>query len=565
YSQAFLEGYTPATLIMDVRTSFNDYPNPPYSPENYDRVFHGPLLLRQALARSVNLPAVKLLDLIGLQDVLALAHRLGINTLNDDRYGLSLTLGGGEVTPLDMAYAYSVFVNNGVMVGRPVDPQNLRPGYRELDPVSILRVEDAQGNVLEEYRVPEARQVLDPKVAYLITHILSDNDARAPAFGLNSPLRLSRPAAAKTGTSDDWRDSWTIGYVPQLSTAVWVGNADNTPTDRVPGSLGAAFIWHDFMEAALKDMPVEVFIEPPGLERLVVDATSGLLPTQYSPPSVITELFLPGTAPTTPDDVHKAFYIFRPTGLLATASCPLELVEERVFEIYPPEADDWVRENNILQPPTEYEPCGPSPIHSDVAIISPRPYSYVRGIFNIEGNARGGDFQRYRVLFGEGLNPSAWTQIGGDHSNQVSQGWLESWDASALNGLYTLQLEVIDHNGSLRTATLQITVDNTPPEVEIVYPPEGSEFVVEDYEWVILEAAATDSLSMDRVEFYVDDQLIATDTVSPYNQKWIIPRNIGPGQHRIYVKAFDAAGNETQSGEVTFMLTKPTPTPSGGG
>lgn len=209
---------------------------------------------------------------------------MGINTLARDYYGLSLTLGGGEVRLLDMTYAFSVLANGGYMAGQPVPEDKLRPGYRELDPVAILRVEDASGQVLEEYHSPELREVISPQVAYVITHMLSDNVARTPAFGSRSMLWLGndRPVAAKTGTTEDFRDSWTMGFTPQLCTGVWVGNSDNEAMEDVPGSRGAAPIWHDFMLAALESEPVIPFVEPPGLEWAVVDASSGLLPTQHS-------------------------------------------------------------------------------------------------------------------------------------------------------------------------------------------------------------------------------------------------------------------------------------------
>lgn len=553
YATAFIQGYTPATMIMDVRTTFDDYPNPPYTPENYDRKYHGPLRLRQALARSVNIPAVKVLDMIGVKNVITTAHRMGINTLTKDYYGLSLTLGGGEVRLLDMTYAFGAVANGGVMAGKAVPPEEYRPGYRELNPVAILRVEDSQGNVLEEYRVPETRQVISPQVAYLLTHILSDNAARAPAFGANSPLLLGRPAAAKTGTTDDFRDAWTIGYTPQIVTGVWVGNSNNEPMEHAPGSTGAAPIWHDYMEEILASYPVEGFIEPPGLEHVVVDATSGLLPTEYSP-STVEEIFLPGTAPTTYDNVHQAFRIDPESGKLATVYCPS--VETRVYEIYPPEAADWVRENQIPQPPAEY--CdfhGPGPATGDVAITGPRPYAYVHGQVPIEGNARGSKFRLYRLEYGEGLNPSSWVRIGGDHYNQVDHGLLEMWDASGLNGLYTLQLTVVRNDDSYEQASIQVTVDNTPPEVEITYPPDNALYVMEDDEWVSIQAEAQDNFSIDRVEFYLDDNLLSYDTVSPYNQKWTITMGSALTEtHTIHVVAFDGAGNRTESEKVKINV-----------
>ena len=520
YVTAFSQGYTAATLIMDVRTAFPDPPNPPYVPENYDRKYHGPVRIRQALARSINMPAVKVLDMVGIENVLNTAHRLGINTLTEDYYGLSLTLGGGEVTLLDMTYAFSVFANGGTMAGVPV--KELRPGYRELDPVAILRVEDRNGNIIWQYTVPETREVLSPQLAYLITDVLSDNNARAPAFGWESPLKLSRPAAAKTGTTNDFRDAWTIGYTPQIATGVWVGNSGNEAMNHVPGSRGAAPIWHDFMEKVLEDMPVEEFKRPLGFEEVEVCSVSGMLPTEHCPHKV-KEIFIEGTAPTAYCNVHQVFRVNRETGKLATVYTPPELVEERVYEIYPPEAADWVREQGIPQPPTQYDTAyGPSPATGDVAIISPTPYAYVRDVVPIIGNAKAHNFQLYRLEYGQGLNPSAWIQIGSDHYNQVTNGPLEYWDVKGLDGLYTLQLSVVDGGGNYRRATIQVTVDNTPPEVELVYPYNGNIYVMEYDEYVNISAEAVDNFSMDRVEFYLDDRLLGYSTIPPYNTKWTI-------------------------------------------
>ncbi len=580
YTESLLQGYTPASMVMDVRTTFPDpdYSHP-YTPENYDRKFHGPLRFRQALQRSINVAAVRVLSWVGVRNVIDLAHRMGINTLTRDYYGLSLTLGGGEVRLVDMAYSFSVLANGGYMAGQPVPSDKLRPGYRELDPVAILRVEDANGNVLEEYQSPELREIVNPQVAYIMTHILSDNVARTPAFGSRSMLWLGndRPAAAKTGTTTDFRDSWTIGYTPQLCTSVWVGNSDNQPMEHVPGSQGAAPIWHDFMLAALESEPVAPFVEPPGLERAVVDATSGLLPTEHSP-STVREVFLPGTVPTEHDNIHQAFRTCRTSGKLATVYCPLEDVVERVYEIYPPEAADWVRENDIPQPPTEYcDVHGPTPASGDVAITRPRPYDYVRGIVHIQGNARGPDIQLYRLQYGPGLNPSLWTQIGADHHHIVDNGVLETWDVRQLDGLHTLQLSVVDWNNNYRQATIQVTIDNISPTVEITYPITEQLYVMEDDEWVSIQAQAMDNFSMKKVDFYLDEELLTYDTVSPYNQRWTIVMsttleedaalrkmitetspitltNLITVPHTIHVVAVDAAGNRMKSEEVVIYV-----------
>jgi penicillin-binding protein 1C len=553
YATAFMQGYTPATMIMDVRTSFPDDPNPPYAPENYDRKYHGPVLLRTALASSFNIPAVKVLDLVGVRNVINTAHKMGINTLNRDVYGLALTLGGGEVTLLDMTYAYGVFANGGVMAGQPVSEDRRRPGFRELDPVAILRVEDANGNVLEEYNHPETREVIPSQVAYLISNILSDNNARTPGFGANSVLKLSRPAAAKTGTTNDWRDNWTLGYTPQLAVGVWVGNADNHEMQHISGVDGAGPIWHNFMEEALKDQPVMQFVEPPGLVRETVSALSGLLPTELVTRTV-SEIFIEGTEPTTYDNVLQKIRICKPSGKLATVYCPPDQVEEQVYEILPADAADWVRENNIPQPPKEYDDTFGPPVGSgDVAILSPTPYSYITGTVQIVGNARGDGFEFYRVQFGEGLDPAAWTQLGGDHHNAVERGTLEYWDVSGLkDGLYTLQL-LVERGGNVHTEAVQVTVDHAPPQMALVYPWQDNIYTLGDDEWVSLQAEATDNVSMDRVEFFVDDEMVGISTVAPYNYKWTLTSQ-SLGTHTVYAIAYDAAGNRAESAKVKFQV-----------
>lgn len=527
YLTLFSQGvYNAATMVMDVRQSFPDDPNPPYVPENYDRKYHGPVRLRNALANSYNIPAVWVLHKAGIKNVIATAHRMGITTLNQDYYGLSLTLGGGEVKPIDMAYAFSVLANLGVMAGQPVPEVERRPGHRTLDPVSILRIEDNQGKVIYEYNQPTTEQIVDPALAYLMDDILSDNNARIPAFGANSSLKRDfedRPIAAKTGTTNNFRDNWTVGFTPQLVTAVWVGNNDNEPMKDVTGLSGAAPIWHDVMLYYHQDKPVETWERPRGLVNVQVDAVSGLLPTQYSERTV-NELFLDGTEPTQTDNIHQAFRVNRDNGKLATAYTPPELVEERVYEIYPPVAADWVRENNIPQPPTEYDDStGPAVNLGPVAIINPRPYEYIKGGVVITGNAQMDGFQLYRLEYGKGLNPTEWRQLGSDHTNQVQGGPLEYWDTTAEEeGLYTLQLTVVRGDQNIERKSTQVTVDNTPPVVELINPEPEKVYVQEDDEWINFQVDAADNFSMSQIEYFMDNKKIGESTVAPYTLRWNI-------------------------------------------
>ncbi len=570
YLTLFSQGvYNAATMVMDVRQSFPDYPNPPYVPENYDRKYHGPVRLRNALARSYNIPAVWTLEKAGVKNTISTAHRLGITTLNEDYYGLALTLGGGEVKPIDMAYAYSVLANLGKMAGQPVLDVNRRPGRRTLDPVSILRIEDKDGGIIYEYKEPVIEQVVDPALAYLLVDILSDNNARGPAFGFESDLKRdfeNRPIAAKTGTTNDFRDNWTVGFTPQLATTVWVGNNDNESMKDVTGLSGAAPIWHDVMLYYHQDKEPEAWTQPAGLTTVQVDATSGLLPGEHTN-NVVSELFLTGTEPKERDNIHQLFRINRENGKLATAYTPPELVENRVYQIYPPVAADWIIENRIPQPPTEYDDSiGPAVNMGSVAIINPRPYQYIDGTVVISGNAKADDFQLYRLEYGRGLNPTRWQQLGSDHNNQVENGALEFWNTFGhAEGLYTLQLTVVKNDQSIERKAVQVTIDNTPPKVDIINPEDGRLYVKEDDEWINFQVDAIDNFSMNRVEYFMNDRKIGESTVVPYTLRWnieMVDRPEGPEQSTTVPQyTLQSDGTMSQTGVIIISQVLSVTTP----
>lgn len=315
YASLFEKGYTPDTILYDVVTNFSTNPADPYEPKNYNGKENGPISIRKSLAGSLNIPAVKAIYLSGINNVLDLADNLGYTTLSDrSRFGLSLVLGGGEVKLLEHVNAYSAFARDGQM--SPV--------------VGILKVEDKDGNIIEEYQ-PSSKKVLDSQVARMINSVLSDNDARAFTFGTNNPLTLpGRPVAAKTGTTNDYRDGWTIGYTPSLVTGVWVGNNNNKEMKAAGGSIGAAPIWQEFMKRVLGDTPVESFKAPDDYrtgkaildgqipeETVRVDISTGQPASENTPPELLGEITRPsyhsilyyvnpgdprGDAPTNPAD-----------------------------------------------------------------------------------------------------------------------------------------------------------------------------------------------------------------------------------------------------------------------
>ena len=301
YALAFEKGYLDKTVLFDVKTEFNASCSPTanqkttnsgnncYSPSNYDNNFRGPMTLRDALSQSINIIAVKLLYLVGVDNSIEFAQKLGITTLTDpNRYGLSLVIGGGETTLLEMTSAYSVFANNGI-----------RNNYQ-----SILYIENKKNDILEEFK-EKPYKVLDKNISLLLSDILSDNISRSPTFGLNSSLVIpEHQVAVKTGTTNDNKDAWTIGYTPSVTVGVWVGNNDNTPMKK-GGSTLAGPIWNEITKEAISKLGSENFEKPiinnefknsfirgfwMGGETFKIDYISKKLATEFTPKENIKEI-----------------------------------------------------------------------------------------------------------------------------------------------------------------------------------------------------------------------------------------------------------------------------------
>ncbi len=311
YAAAFEHGFTAATPLLDVPTAFPTDAGP-YAPLDFDRSFHGVVPLRTALASSLNVPAVRTLDALGLDAMLEIANRFGLSTLSDaETYGLSLTLGGGDVRLLDLTAAYAALGAGGELAR----------------PFAVVRVRDSAGRILYE-RAPASRRVLSPELAYLLADILSDPDARIPGFGGVTPFELPFPAAVKSGTSSGFRDNWTLGFTPDIAVGVWVGNADGSAMVDVSGVDGAGPVWRDAMMAAALARPMRPFARPAGIVEAAVCAPTGLLPGPGCP-SPVHELFVAGTEPA----ARERYYVRGPDGRTA---------------IDPPlEAQAWARDAGI--------------------------------------------------------------------------------------------------------------------------------------------------------------------------------------------------------------------------
>jgi 1A family penicillin-binding protein len=479
YVTAFGKGWNPATVLWDIPTTFPGG----YKPNDFDDKFPGPMSVRDALAQSRNIPAVEALQFVGVPNMISTAHKFGIQDLRDpDRYGLSVTLGGGEVKLLDLTYAYSVFANGGQQIGAPRAPDELEDGFRQFDPVSILKVTDSSGKVLYEYAKPGSAQVEDPRLVYQITSVLSDDKARQPTYGANSPLVLpgDRPAAVKTGTTDAFRDSWVVGYTPDLVTGVWVGNTDNSPMKDVMGAAGAGQIWHDFMVGALADTPVNQFKAPQGVQQVDVCSLSGMLPTQACRENTLPvhgihrDWFVPGVnLPTQPDDWHQAVQVCKVNGKLVTPLVPENARSALVFVNLPDAARAWGLTHGYPTPPKE--DCSDVYQGEKIAQITSPGTSdriMVGQTLQIVGSAYIDDFASYTLDFGAGDNPGAWTSITDTRKQAVDKALLGVWNTTGLApGRYRMRLRVVDEfQNAQESPPLMVTLNAPATPTPTVTP-----------------------------------------------------------------------------------------------
>lgn len=366
YAAFFEKGFTPATMLFDAQTEFSADPAQSYIPGNYDDKFRGPVSAQSALAQSLNVPSVKALYLAGIDNTINLAHDMGITTLQDrSKIGLSLVLGGGEVSPYDIVYAYGVFANDGVRNEKSF----------------ILKVENQRGIILEQKQLKQ-KQVVSPNTARTISAILSDNNLRSPVFGEKSHLYFDgAQVAAKTGTTQKYRDAWVVGYTPSLATAVWVGNNNGAPMAKGGAGIAAAGpIFHSYMQQFLDSHPQESFITPDQListkpllngnyiteKELKIDKDSGKLATDMTPPYKITTV--------TTKEVHSILYYINKNNPLGDA--PTDPAVDPQFTSWETSLQEWLKTNSSYRVPIQQTISSFDDIHTPensplVQLISP--------------------------------------------------------------------------------------------------------------------------------------------------------------------------------------------------
>ncbi len=538
---AFSRGMSPASLVWDIPPA-SELPKLEKDPAAF-AAYRGPERLRMALANDTLAPLDGILQQIGPANVWQLAEPLGLEGLTQAADPGGLLEAGGDTSLVQLAQAYSVFANLGSLAGQGAGTGSI------LLPVTVLSVSDIQGRRLFDYDQSETRSVLSPQLAYLVHNVLSDEPARWPSLGNPNPLEIGRPAGAKTGSAGGGSQVWAAGYTRQLTAVVWIGapidSSAATPIELDPKA--AAGLWHALVQYTALDQPVAGWDQPPGISTVEVCDPSGLLPTSTCP-ATVSEVFLNGNEPVSADTLYYSVQVNRETGLLATVFTPPEMVEVRTYMALPPEAKAWGRLAGLPVPPADYDRIQPPAPSPDANITQPALFAYIRGLVTLRGTAAGTGFSSYRLQAGQGLNPTAWLQIGAG-SAPVKDGILGTWDTRGQEGLFAVRLQVVRQDQTIETATIQVTVDNTPPLVQPIFPQPG-ERIQAGQGKILFQVDATDNVAVGQVEYILDGRTLGAPNQAPFTLSW----QPTPGEHTLVISVYDLAGNHSLSDPIEFTV-----------
>jgi len=425
YLTGFSRGLSPASLVWDIPPASSS--TPPLAD-----VYTGPLRARLAMVNDVLPPAARLLDEISLPAFEQTLQTLGIQ-LADTATFHALLDGKNYLSPLTLARAYGALAANGVMVS----------------PQTVLQIQTTDGVTIQKLVAPQPSAVISPQLAYLVNHVLADDSARWLSLGNPNPFELPFPSAAKLGATLDGQDIWAIAYTPLRVAVVWMGAS--SPTQRAAAGLSAALL-----TTASQSLPPEDWVVPPTIVTRTVCDPSGMLPTPACPAQA-EEVFLSGYEPVQADTLYQTVAIDRETGMLATIFTAPELVEERIFMVVPPEAQNWAQSTGIEAIPSVYDTIQVPPQRPGLAISAPLMLAGVSGKISVRGAASGAGFASYRLQAGQGLNPSSWILVA-EATQPVEAGVLAEWDTSGLSGLYTLQLVILHTDGKIETTAVAVTI-----------------------------------------------------------------------------------------------------------
>ena len=560
---AYMEGFlrrlvTPASMVYDLPRV---YPGPAdgliYTPANHDGQYRGPMILRDAMAAGLLPPAVQVADDSGIASIIRTAHRLGFDSLDENRLDLSVLERGGRVSVLDAGYAYAVLAAAGTMPGVPREP--IAAGFRGRDPVAVSQIIDQTGRTLWRYDANDPgnrNEVVQPSLSYLVNDILADYEARERVFEReDQPLRSISAAAVIDGLSQDAHGSWTIGYTPQVVVAVHSARQDGATIslEHVERAASAP-IWQAIMNylTIREALPSSEWTTPADIEEFLICEISGMLPaaTEHCP---TRREIVPAGSPLFRDTYWQSFEINRLNGRLATALTPDNARREVVYFVPPESIMDWWIANEKPLPPSAYDSEDRREEARAVQLNTPSDYAYVGGLVDIEGAINEPGAERYLLQFGAGVNPQEWSEITSEAGVRSPLDFNVSWDTAGLQGVYALKVIVDFADGRSLSDSKQVTLDNLPPLVELRASNDRETLVYPEQTVVSLLVDARDNLTIDRVEFYEGGEMQATDRDWPYGFEYEI-EDAGPLQ--FVVRAYDQVGNSAQA-SLTVSVVQP--------
>ncbi|MGM0374706.1 MAG: penicillin-binding protein [Chloroflexota bacterium] len=548
YLTSFTQGYEPAALVWDIPPDKDDFTVEDLHPGCGDQcAYKGPVSIRLAMANDYLTPALNFWETLRPGNIENILSQVGVEIPSGSCPSCQMFPGSHAVTILDVAQSYGVFSNGGVLRGWPSSDKG-----GSLEPVIVNRVEDLSGKIWRENPRLVSRAVISKQLAYMITHVLSDSNARRASMGRQNVFDIGRPAAVKLGNTSQEDQIWTVGYTPQIVTAVWMGSEGSEAEGLAdPLSKVASGYWRALTQYALKGQPLLGWEQPDEMTTLEVCSPSGLLPTDQCP-EVVDEIFIQGNEPTQEDNLYQVLEINRETNQLATVFTPPELIEERTYLNIPPEAEEWARQQGISTPPQQYDVSGQTPRSPEVHISSPENFSFVREEVELRGMVPEEGVLSYRIQFGKGLNPKTWQQIHEESVDPRGGSVLVTWDTRGVeDGLYALQLVVVREGQRVEKASTIVSVDNTPPTVRVAEDLDGRQFTYRPGEEILFRAQVVDNANVDEVTFYLNYRLIATRDRPPYAYPW----EMEVGEFTLNVRAVDKAGNVDQE-MVTFEVVR---------
>jgi membrane peptidoglycan carboxypeptidase len=551
------QNYTAATMLLDIPRSFPGVADGLlYIPNNPDGEFRGPVSLREAMGAGLLPPVTHVANALNLNNVLRrTAHPLGINSLRDGTYDLSLLERGGTVSVLDVTYSYAVFAAMGQANGLRVPP--LAPGLRTHDPVAVKRIEDADGNILWEYDetqiVLNRAPLLQSELAYLVNDILADRATRWSTLGQSNVLELPRRAAVVNGLTGDRVSNWTVGYTPQIVTGVHLarGGGGEMSLDAF-GMNGAATVWRAVMEYAhaRDNLPDANWPRPQNIAQMQVCEISGMTPNGACPTR--DEIFLDRRQFPPQDTYWQRVEVNSETGQLATVNTPAALRRTSNYFVPPQDALDWWRANNRPLPPTQHDTVSRPDILSSAVILQPGNYEIVGGVVDVRGSMDTNNMAFYQISYGQGPNPDRWTDITGQVETFMPGTSLAMWNTAGLDGTYVLRLTAVLQDGTLETGTAQVIVDNIPPTIVLTAGEPGQVFRWPEDGVIPVVAEVSDNIRIDRVEFYHNGQFIGIANSYPFGYDHTINRT---GVEVFTAVVFDAVGNSS-SAEIQVEVTR---------